>query len=265
MTQPVPILLYHSVSEQCAEPYRRWAIAPDRFARHMAIIAGHGCNPVTMSALAAMLTGSEPVPARTVAITFDDGLRDFLTGAVPILRRFKYPATLYVVAGCLGATSHWLHPLGEGGRPMLSWRELRKAASLGFEIGAHTMNHPQLDLLPDKSAFEEIRLSKTAIEEGLGQPVLSFAYPHGYASPVTRRLVREAGFTSACRVRHALSSTAEDCFALSRIIMTNEITDQALAQFLEGSGLPVSPPTDRLLATGWRFVRKFKHMAGSPP
>ena len=265
MTQPVPILLYHTVGEQCAEPYRRWAIPPGRFARHMAIIAEHGCRPVTVSALAAKLIRSEPVPARTVAITFDDGLRDFLTGAVPILQRSGYPATLYAVAGCLGATSHWLEPLGEGGRPMLSSDELREVASLGFEIGAHTMNHPQLDLLPDKSAFEEIRLSKTTLEEILGQPVLSFAYPHGYASPVTRRLVRDAGFTSACRVRHALSSTTEDCFALSRIIMTNEITDQDLALFLEGSGLPISPPADRLLATGWRFVRKFKHLAGTPP
>ena len=136
MTGPLPILLYHSVDEQCADAYQRWAVPPDRFARQMAIIAEHDCRPVTVSALVAMLARSEPVPARTVVITFDDGLRDFLTGAVPILQRFNFPATLYAVAGCLGATSHWLEPLGEGARPMLSAGELRQVAALGFEIGA---------------------------------------------------------------------------------------------------------------------------------
>lgn len=146
---------------------------------------------------------------------------------------------------------------------MLSLKELREVRAAGVEIGAHTMSHPQLDILSPAKALEEISASKAALEDGLGERILSFAYPHGYASATTRTLVREAGFSSACRVRHALSSLDEDCFALSRIIMTRDMDDEQILAFLGGSGLPIAPPTDRLATDGWRFVRRIQHMRGA--
>lgn len=264
MSEALPILMYHTIDTECDAAYRRWAVPPKTFGRHLDLIAARGFRPITVSSLIAHRERAEPLPPHTVVITFDDGLRDFLVGAMPELRRHDFPATLYVVSGHVNQTSTWLAPLGEGQRPMLNWDELRAVASQGIEIGGHTHTHPQLDLLPLSKALSELRQSKTILEDNLGLPVQSFAYPHGYASPATRRLVCEAGFTSACRVRHALSSTAENCFALSRIIMTTEISDEDLEMFLDGSGLPVAPPSDRLVATGWRLIRRFKHLAGVP-
>ena len=139
---------------------------------------------------------------------------------------------------------------------MLSWQELRDVSFAGIEVGAHTVSHPQLDILATAEADTEIRDSKNKLEDELGQSVQSFAYPHGYASRTTRRLVRESGFTSACRVGHALASTGEDLYALSRIIMTSSIGVDDLHKLLSGSVLPVAPPADRLVSTGWRMARR---------
>lgn len=256
MADRIPILMYHSVDKRCADAYRRWMVLPDEFDRHMEYLSSNDYSPIPVSTLAAFHKRGEKPPPRTVAITFDDGLRDFLTGAMPILQRYNFPATLYVVSGCVGQTSHWLGPVGEGGRPMLSWHELRDISSAGIEVGAHTVSHPQLDILGLAKAEAEIKGSKSALEDQLGQSVRSFAYPHGYYSRSTRRLVRDAGFTSACRVRHALASMTEDLYALSRIIMTSSIGVDDLHELLSGSALPVAPPTDRLVSAGWRMARR---------
>lgn len=260
---PVPILLYHSVDTACAPAYRPWMVTPPRFERQMAYLADNGYRPVDASTLSAWhAVGISPRP-ETVLITFDDGLRDFASGALPILRRFDFPATLFVVSGHVGGTSRWLSSLGEGERPMLSWTELRELGEQGVECGAHTSSHPQLDLLSPAAAAEEIARSKSALEDKLGRSVDAFAYPHGYATAAIRRAVKDIGFTSAFRVRNALSSPQEDRFALSRITMGEEMDDDDMARLLSGRSLPIAPPPDRLAALGWRLVRRLNHRLGA--
>lgn len=256
---PVPILMYHSIDNLGAAPYRRWVVSPERFGRQMAVLAAGRYWPLTMQELAECLARHRPLPPRSIAITFDDGLGDFASNALPVLEHFGYKATLFVVAGRVGKTADWLEPLGEGQRPMLDWATLRDLAARGIEIGAHTMSHPQLDILPPALARQEIFESKAVLEGALAHPIRAFAYPHGYASPAIRALVAAAGFNTACRVRHALSATSENRFALSRIIMTEDVSDAGLATLLGGHGLPVAPPVDRLVSSGWRWIRRVDH------
>lgn len=255
---PVPVLVYHSIAEDCAPAYRRWLVKPQEFDAQLHALSERGYRPMTVAGLAQLRRSGEPVPPRTCLITFDDGLRDFAEGAMPVLATHGLPATLYVVSGLVGATARWLDALSEGDRPMLDWQGLRDLHGAGIEIGAHTVSHPELDTLSIARAAREIRDSKTALEDGLGQAVTTFAYPHGYASPATRRIVEEAGFHAACRVRHALSGGSENLFALSRIIVTSAETPEKLIGLIEGNVLPVAPPADRLIATGWRAARRLK-------
>jgi len=256
--RPIPILVYHSVATDCAPAYRRWLVTPREFDGQLRALSARGYRPMTVQELAMRRRGGLSLPQRSCVITFDDGLADFAEGAMPVLTARGFPATLFVVSGLVGATARWLAPLGEGARPMLDWRALRNLHEAGVEIGAHTVSHPELDTLNRARARREMADSKHALEDGLGRAVKSFAYPHGYAAPVTRRLAEEIGYLAACRVRHALSSSTENLFALSRIIVTSDLTPERLIDLIEGGELPVSPPSDRLVATGWRAARRIR-------
>ncbi|WP_415717468.1 polysaccharide deacetylase family protein [Roseibium sp.] len=252
----IPLLMYHSIDERVTEDYSRWAVSSRRFGEQLSVLADEGYEVLTISQLVERLQSGTQLPDKCTALTFDDGLQDFATGAMPVLETFGLSATLYVVAGLVGCTSRWLSPLGEGSRPMLDAAELRNLVAKGIEIGAHSMTHPQLDLLAPEQARAEIVGSRNVLEDILGARVRSFAYPHGYASRTTRNIVRDAGFSSALRVRHALSSDSEDRFGLSRLIITEDVGPTELKTLLRGENLPIAPPQDRLLSQGWRFVRR---------
>lgn len=253
--QSIPILVYHSVGRDCAPAYRRWLVTERELDAHLHALSERGYRSITVADLAHLRRSGQPVPPRTCVITFDDGLRDFADAAMPILVARHFAATLYVVSGLVGATARWLADLGEGRRPMLDWTALRDLQGAGVEIGAHSVSHPELDTLSWAKATRELRNSKKVLEDGLGRAVTTFAYPHGYASRATRRIAEEAGYLAACRVRHALSDETENLFALSRIVVTSEVTPETLVDFIEGQQLPVAPPADRLIATGWRAAR----------
>jgi peptidoglycan/xylan/chitin deacetylase (PgdA/CDA1 family) len=254
----IPILLYHSVGEDCAPAYRRWLVKPEQFSAQLGALYDRGYRAITVGELAALRHKGWRVPPRTCVVTFDDGLRDFAKGAMPVLARHGFSATLYVVSGLVGATARWLTDLGEGERPMLDWPGLRDLHGAGVEIGAHSVRHLELDTLSHSRARQEIEDSKRTLEDGLGESVATFAYPHGYASRATRRIVQEAGYLAACRVRHALSDVTEDLFTLSRIVVTSGETPQRLIELIEGSQLPVAPAPDRLIAAGWRAARRLR-------
>jgi len=128
----VPILLYHSVSRDAAPPYRRFVVSPERFAEQMALLAdgGFGVLPVT-EYLARASAGL--LPERPVVLTFDDGLADFHTEALPVLVRHGFRATLYLTTGLIGSTSRWLEALGEGSRPMMTWTQVAGKTSISPE------------------------------------------------------------------------------------------------------------------------------------
>ncbi len=257
MNIPIPILLYHSVSDQAAPQYRRWAISPDMFAKQVAYLHASNYTPVTVTHFVTAITGSSAsLPDRPVLLTFDDGLADFYTGALPVLQRYDFPATLYVTTGFVGGTSRWLQHEGEGERPMLTWDQLGAICAGDVECGAHSRSHPQLDTLALPAARDEIVHSKYILEQQLGRRVASFAYPHGYHSPAVRRIVQEAGFTSACAVKHAMSSTADDRFALARIMITANTDMAEFARYLAGQGLDVAPVRQPVRTVGWRFARR---------
>lgn len=258
MNAQIPILLYHSVSDNATSRFRRWSILPDQFGRHLDYLQEQGYLALTVSQIAEAIHDPTIVlPQRVVCISFDDGFADFYLSALPHLLRVKFPSTLYVTAGYVGLTSRWLHPMGEGERKMLTWEQLRDLASTGLvELGSHSRYHYQLDTLSQQDAREEIVRSKEILEKNLQQDVTTFAYPHGYHSREVRALVIRAGYKSASAVKHGMSSRMDDPFALARIIITRDTDIPALSRYLAGEGLPPVPTDEPIRTTGWRFARR---------
>lgn len=253
----VPILCYHSVGEDCASAYRRWIVSPGQLERQLRAIRTLGYRIITVRELMQIRADGNRDGARVAVLTFDDGLADFASGAVPVLDRLGLLATLFVATGYVGETARWLSDIDEGNRPMLSLADLRVLSRHGIECGAHTHTHPQLDLLDTAEAAAEIETSRDRLADWLGTRPISFAYPHGYSTRAIRGAVAQAGFSSACRVAHALSDMDEDRFAMSRVIMTEDL-DEAMLEEMFAGGLAMSPPNDSLPIRAWRLVRRIR-------
>ncbi len=254
-TTPIPVLLYHSVSEQSTPGFRRWTVSPERFAAHMALLQAEEYRTLTVSEAMDVRERGAALPERVVLITFDDGFQDFAQEALPILAAHDFRATLYVVTGYLGETSRWLADVREERRRMLDLRQLNHIEEAGIEIGAHGHSHAMLDLLPRDALQAEIETSRDILQTQLGHTVASFAYPHGYSNAAVRHAVHDAGFVNACAVHDALSGGLAETFEIPRIIVEHDTDEATLLNRLRGHDLP-SETIRHARAGVWRVRRQ---------
>jgi peptidoglycan/xylan/chitin deacetylase (PgdA/CDA1 family) len=249
----IPVLCYHSISD---EPYAgtlRWSVSPADFDEQMALLAERGRTSLTVSHYAALLVGRARMPRDPVLVTLDDGYPDLATTALPVLLRYGIRATAYVITGRLG------RPAGRtrrGGTPALDWDALMEVRRSGVEIGSHSHRHRPLDCLGRAELLAEATVSKRVLEDGLGGAVRSFAYPYGYHSDPVRRAVLLADYTSACAVKNALSHAGDDVFAIARVLVERDTGLAGIDALLSGRGRPLARHRERLRTRGWRTYRR---------
>ncbi|WIM99171.1 polysaccharide deacetylase family protein [Actinoplanes oblitus] len=255
----LPALMYHSVSAVDG-PLRDLAVPPDRLAEQLEALtaAGYRLTGLTQ-ALDELHAGSTE---KLLAVTFDDGYRDFLTAGVPALRAAGAGATLYASVGHLGGHAGWLGRWSADFGPMLTWEELAEVAASGIEIGNHSLIHHPLDVLPPAVLREEIHSSREELEQRLRLPVRSFAYPHGYHSRRVRDVVAAAGHDNATEVGYRAHTPRERRFAVPRFQPTPDHTGADLVALVEGHGSTVVPTLKRYAQPGWRMVRTLARAAG---
>jgi peptidoglycan/xylan/chitin deacetylase (PgdA/CDA1 family) len=223
------IIVYHRVADVMDDPHQL-SVSPAIFEEQMEYLKKN-FNIIRLSDLAVSIK-EKRVDPKSVAITFDDGYFDNLSGALPILEKFQIPATIYIVAGKIDDDKpfYWDEKtsLADQGRP-LSKIELKKLATSNLiEIGAHTVFHPQLSSLSREGQAVEIRQSKKMIEDIIGQPIISFSYPFGSKKDFNLdsvELVKEAGFEFACANIQDRVTAHSNNFALPRLLARNNLDD----------------------------------------
>ena len=190
------ILTFHSVQEG-GDPLVHQP--PELFEEQIRYLAEQGYRSYRVCDVVESWPAILDGPKFTV-ITFDDGLSNGRTVACPILQRYGMTATFFITTACV---SDDRRPPGVEGMhnvrdvDMLSWQDLREMADEGFEIGAHSHTHVRISRQSPRRAREEIFLPKAMLEQELGRPICSFAYPKGRAdsfAPWTRDLLAEAGY-----------------------------------------------------------------------
>jgi peptidoglycan/xylan/chitin deacetylase (PgdA/CDA1 family) len=212
-SRPVPILTYHSLDDSGAVT----SVSPRDFREHMQILAERGFSGITLSALLDRWDGRGTLPPRPVVITFDDGFANVFEHAAPHLSDVGFRATIFVVSGRCGLTNDWPNQAADAPRlPLLSWSELAQMATVGFEIGAHSVTHRPLTEIPQSEAAKEIVESKAAIEDQLGQAVQTFAYPFGLFDRAICKVAREQ-FRGACGTKLERAKPAHDRHCLPRL------------------------------------------------
>lgn len=199
------ILTYHSVGARD----HAMNVAPDAFREQMQWLAAEGLAISLADAL-------EGMPG--VAVTFDDGYRDNLTVAAPILYHLEFPATFFVVPGRLGGMLDHDHDLDTS--RLMTWDEIVELESMGMTIGAHTMTHARLAHLDRIAQEHEIAECKAVLEDALGHEVTAFAYPFGSAADydaISREVAMTAGFDVALSNRYGPVDRVEGRWDVRRI------------------------------------------------
>ncbi len=180
-------LMYHSISNSAQD---RLAVAPEKFAAEMKLLADEQFQVISLEEGCRRLAFTQDL-ARTIVLTFDDGLRDFLTTAAPVLRQHRFTATLFVVTGRLGDTTRWSSK--DKTNALLARDELRELRSEGFHLGSHTVTHADLRTLDQAALERELADSRAAVAE-MGETFFPFAYPGGTFTQRERDAVERAGY-----------------------------------------------------------------------
>ena len=215
----IPILMYHQIGEPAPKgsPYRGLTVHPTKFRRQMTWLRRLGYRGLSMRELMPYVRGERH--GKVVGITFDDGYRNVLENALPVLADVDFTATNYFVVRQLGGGNVWDYAEGVPHCDLMSADELRTWARAGHEVGSHTLNHPFLPKLSPELAANEIRDSRQALEQILGAPVESFCYPYGGESAALRQVVRAAGYSNATTTERGLVRPDEDLMGLPRIFV----------------------------------------------
>lgn len=209
----IAVLMYHAIQKQ-RSPI---SIAPELFHWQMKWLYEHDIQVVSLEWLVSNLMGGFLPSNHTVVITFDDGYRDLLTYALPVLQKYKFPATIYLVTGYCGMSNDWPgQPDSIPRLPLLDWDQIKQMEEAGFEFGAHTVNHPFLDKIDKEDAIWEIRFAKRTMMKHLGHPIRSFAYPYGRYNQRVKQLVTDE-FAHACSTSLGFIGSQFDPFAIERI------------------------------------------------
>ncbi|HVF98297.1 MAG TPA: polysaccharide deacetylase family protein [Chloroflexia bacterium] len=224
----ITILSYHSLDD-LGTPL---SVSPSLFAAQMSALSELGCRTFTMSQVAERLSSRRPFPSRTVAVTFDDGFANFAEEGAPILWRYGFAATVYVITGMVGRATHWTDrssPLPS--LPILNWEQIEQLHARGVEIGAHSATHGFLTQYSPSALANELVAPRRLLEDRMGTPVRSFAYPQGDYDDRVVRAVREAGYTTAATVDQGRAGCKSDPLRLPRLLVSNNTTPHVVQAF----------------------------------
>jgi peptidoglycan/xylan/chitin deacetylase (PgdA/CDA1 family) len=224
-----PVILYHKIDAPARDALVRGGYTPvRRFAKQMAHLKKQGFIFYSASELIGYYRSHGSFPPRGITITFDDGWRDNYLHAFPVLRELGIKATIFLGPTCIGQVSTRALAPGEGARAHLSRDEILEMSRHGIEFGSHSLNHRLLHELPLQEVKLEVEEAKKQIEALVDKPCTVFAYPAGYFSEATQRVLQDSGHIAAFSTIYGPTSSL-DLYAINRIEILRR--DRFLFQF----------------------------------
>jgi peptidoglycan/xylan/chitin deacetylase (PgdA/CDA1 family) len=188
-------LMYHSISPDENDPYRI-TVRPERLDRQLRWLRRLGRKGVSVREL--IEARRHGLGRHMVGLTFDDGYADFVEHALPALQRYRFTATVFVLAGPLGDENAW-NPEGPR-KPLMTADQLRQVVAAGIEVGSHWLRHVSLPTVADEELAAEIGQSRRILQDITGQEVAGFCYPYGHLDRRAVDGVQAAQYDYACAI-----------------------------------------------------------------
>lgn len=227
------ILTYHDFTIEEGSSYDMNIV---EFEKQMDYLAAHNYSVISLSELLKGLKGGQ-LPPKPVVITIDDGFKSNYTLAYPVLKKYNFPATLFIYTNFI-----------EKNNGSLTWEEIREMTKNNIEIGSHTLSHCNLLKYKKNENYEtylarirrEIFLSKEILESKIGSKVKFFAYPYGVYSPIIKNLVIQAGYEGIVNANNMNNTLTVDPFSLNRQIIFGQSSFNSFIRILNQRPLNTS-------------------------
>ena len=219
----VPILMYHHIGDlpiDATELQTTWTVTPKNFDAQMQWLAHSGFRSISMAQLVTHLKNRQPLPAKPVIISFDDGWEEQFSTAFPIMTRYGLSGTFFVYTQPLDHSQY------------MTWAQVQALAAGGMDIQSHSITHPHLRTMAPDAAYKEIAESKATLEKRLGKPVVAFCYPFGEYNNAIVEMVKRAGYESAVTLASGYRQRADELYTLHRIRVSYHDTRDYLAKWL---------------------------------
>jgi len=215
-SRSLPILMYHRVAPTGSDSLTQYRVSPTMFEEQLTYLRDSGFYSASLDDWSTAMLTRQPLPGRAIIITFDDGYLDFYQYAWPLLKKYGFTATVFLVAEQVGKTNAWDHLYGEE-LPLMDWEKVLELQKEGVAFGSHTVSHRLLtSLSPTDIALEAAR-SRKIIQGALKVPVKAIAYPYGDTDPVVEHLSGACGYTVGLSCKPGLSNMLDNPLSLPRI------------------------------------------------
>lgn len=199
----VPILMYHYIRDASGESQlgKNLSVHPKNFELHLKWLQENNYESLTLADLAdpekkvlSKIIGEKKKP---IVITFDDGYQDAYINALPILEKYKMTATFYIIRNYVGKAEY------------MNQEQINNLEKAGFEIGSHTLSHPDLTKLTTTEAQKQIFDSR--------EKAITFCYPAGKYDATTVSLVQQAGYQMAVTTHFGIANQGSSVLELPRV------------------------------------------------
>ena len=219
----VAILGFHKIGEPPPPPagWESWFYVSEAdFARFLGELREEGFEPIDLARFLDGLDAPDALPERSALVTFDDGYRSMCDRTLPVLQRHEAPGVLFVPTHYVGGRNDFDRGV-EPEEAICGWQELRALRAGGVAIQSHGHTHRAFSSLDAAGREEELVRSKALLEEGLGEPVATIAFPYGDPGPdAAREQAAAAGYRAAFTYRgHPLRLPVADRYRIERIAM----------------------------------------------
>ena len=208
--QTVPVLTYHKFSRNKTD---NMTVSERAFEEQMRFLKKNGYHVVTMDEFFDFRNLRSQLPGKSVVITIDDGWRSTYDIAFPILKKYGYPATLFVYTDFIIKSNN-----------TLNWALLSEMSRYGIDIQSHTRSHRNLNMRDEQESFreyfdsvrKELTESSEIIKKRLNKDVTYLAYPYGDTNPLITALLEKLGYKGAFTVNRGSNPFFTDNYRINR-------------------------------------------------
>jgi len=214
--KPIPILMYHSIG---INRKNNLLVAPAKFNNQIKHLHKAGYQTICFQTLENHWKSGKPLPAKPILLTFDDGYKDNYTIAYPILKKYKFKATIFVITNFVDDANH------------LSQKQIKEMINSGLvDIGAHTKTHPDLTTVTSKKVYQEIFGSKQILTKYIGKPIIAFAYPIGRYNYEVVKATGAARYKFAVTTKPGYAHPKQGWLTLHRVRINGDLSLAAFSR-----------------------------------